>query len=342
MIRQALCLLTLATPALAVDDETLLAFCEPETIAIDRSLLTEDQWAEVERLAEAIPNGTGRLWRVEAPDGAVSHLWGTMHSMDPRLSNVPDAFKAVIAEARIMITEYAGAQATLDDARDWWRAGDFYADRPVEVYRALPVEAMRAIDDRMRFFAIDGADIDFIQPHAMMNLLLTSPCDDRLLAAGYPIQDLRVELLAADRGIPRISAERPDILEVAARQPRWQAALRAMLITYALYQTIPEAQGSFMRLYLDARIGHMMAFDQVYLQARYPALDIARITEDMDDYLLRHRNEQMVANTLPELRKGGAVIAVGAYHLPQHYGLVALLRAEGFTVSRVTLPGEAE
>ncbi|MHA3913287.1 TraB/GumN family protein [Halovulum sp. GXIMD14793] len=334
-------LVALASPSLAYDDATLLSMCEPEVIEITQALLGIDDWNEVDAQASKVVNGTGRLWRVTTPEGQVSYLWGTMHSSDPRISNVPDELKAIIADARIMITEYAGAETTMDEVRKYWSGEGFYSDTPVSLYNDLPAEALRAIQDRIKGLGLLGSELEYMAPTTLMNFILSSPCGDRLAVAGYPIQDVRVELLAADHGLSRISAERRDVIEVLATAKRWEQAFRATVTSYALHQTTPETSATYMRYYLDGQIGHMMAFDDIYLQNKFPNVDVSSLRLEMDSYLLTHRNRRMVENLLPQFQQGGAVVAVGCYHLPHDTGLVALLRQHGMTVERIALPGEA-
>lgn len=342
MTRLIALLLTLASPALAYDNAEFLAMCEPEVITENRAFLDDSEWQQVEQRAARIVNGTGRLWQVTTPDGAVSYLWGTMHSSDPRISNVPDEVKAIIADARIMITEYAGAETTMEEARDWSTGGSFFGLHPTLIYESLPAPALQAILKRVSVMGIDEVDLIYVSPAALLTMLLPSPCAVRWSAAGYPIQDRRVELLAADRGLPRISAERRDMIDHLAGDQEWQEAFKATLTAFALFQTMPETTGTHMRYYLDAQIGRMMAFDAVYLQKRFPEIDTAAMTRTMDSYVLEHRNQNMVRKIMPELTSGGAVVAVGCFHLPHDTGLIELLRAEGMTVKRIPLPGEAE
>ncbi|MGB1215674.1 MAG: TraB/GumN family protein [Pikeienuella sp.] len=53
------------------------------------------------------------------------------------------------------------------------------------------------------------------------------------------------------------------------------------------------------------------------------------------DKIIVDRNHFFVRRTKSQLRRGGVVIAVGALHLPTDDGMIELLRAEGFTVTRI-------
>ena len=61
---------------------------------------------DYQQAAKAIPNPVGRLWRITASSGAVSHLWGTYHTPHPLLLDLPDTFRRVLAEARVVALEF--------------------------------------------------------------------------------------------------------------------------------------------------------------------------------------------------------------------------------------------
>jgi hypothetical protein len=54
-----------------------------------------------------------------------------------------------------------------------------------------------------------------------------------------------------------------------------------------------------------------------------------------NDLLVDRRNKVMVARAVPLIDEGATFIAVGALHLIGDKGLVALLRDEGYAVTRV-------
>jgi uncharacterized protein YbaP (TraB family) len=56
---------------------------------------------------------------------------------------------------------------------------------------------------------------------------------------------------------------------------------------------------------------------------------------DLADPLLSHRNQIMAARAETYLRRGGAFAAVGAAHLVGPRSIIAILRAQGFKISRV-------
>lgn len=71
------------------------AWVTTESCKVTSSEITSDgieaaTRAKFEITASGIENSTGRLWRITSAEGAVSHLWGTIHSNDPMMLNLPD------------------------------------------------------------------------------------------------------------------------------------------------------------------------------------------------------------------------------------------------------------
>jgi uncharacterized protein len=342
MIRLAALLALFAAPAFALDDEEYLRLCEPKTIATDRSLLSDNDWSSVDELAETVPNGIGRLWRIETPRGAVSYLWGTYHSSDIRISNLPDEVEYLIADARLVLLERVASDLSLREMRDQWDWGFFYDATDESVLHELPDPAIRAAYERIMRLGLTESLIEQLNPKYALVTLLDSICNDRLGTAGYPIQDMRIELLAADAGARIKPLDNRDVIDALANEPRWHDSFISTLTLYALSQTVPEATSTFFDLYQKGEIARLGAFERVLLQSRFPDIDIAATLEGMEDYLIDHRNAEMARRAMPDLEKGDVIIAVGCYHLVGETGLVALLRDAGMKVERVLLPGETK
>ena len=64
-------------------------------------------------------------------------------------------------------------------------------------------------------------------------------------------------------------------------------------------------------------------------------IDARAINAKLMEGLLDGRNQKWMWPLTNHLKQGGAFIAVGALHLPGAAGLIELLRAQGFTVTRL-------
>jgi uncharacterized protein len=84
-----------------------------------------------------------------------------------------------------------------------------------------------------------------------------------------------------------------------------------------------------------------MEWNRLYLDRLLGAEKAARTRALADGYLIGERNRQFARGLARHLDRGGALVAVGSFHLPGDEGLIALLRQAGYRVDRVPVPGEA-
>ncbi|MEO0913046.1 MAG: TraB/GumN family protein, partial [Pseudomonadota bacterium] len=219
MIRTFLALLLLAAPAAA--QTTNRALCEPSVIEIQADLLPDEAWAEIDTRAAEMPNGTGRLWRVTSPEGAVSHLWGTMHSADPRISNPPQILRDLIADADTVMLEYIASHITQRDAEGQLGPQNYTQAAPHNLLEKLPQEAAIGLSARLTQYGHTEEEIPYLSPGYLFYTALSHPCGDRYAMAGFPIQDTRIEMLAADAGHRLEPLDPPDMLYTFSTTKKW-------------------------------------------------------------------------------------------------------------------------
>lgn len=338
-------------PAAWAQDWATAEVCRVDEARIDMRVFAPSDLAALEAAAADIENRRGRFWRVVSPDGAVSHLWGTYHSSDPLILDLPDQVRAAIDDARAVAVEIDFVMATRQAVRDaqytparFREASDPFAllpgDSPLS---GLPVE--------MKFWVLDRAielgwteDAELIlSPAGMAEMLLADPCED-FSAGVLPIQDDYVQLLGRLAGAEIIGLEQPEDFLDDLNAPKAKDTVEAIISVYATYlkpMTSNSERATSFAIYREGRLGLLAAWDKAFITQvlgdRGP--EALRLT---DEYLLAFRNERFMGRLADELPKGGVFIAVGAGHLPGPSGLVTLLREAGHDVTRVVLPGEAE
>lgn len=302
----------------------------------------------LEAEARTIPNATGKFWRIDAPSGAVSHLWGTYHSADPLILALPEPVAASIDAAATVAVEMDTTFETRDSLRRaqmmegrFVQGGDPFAFTPGNgTIAGLSPEVSGWVRDR----AIElgwTEDFDLVMSlPGIAEMLLSDPCED-FVQGTLPIQDDYIHLLGRLAGARILGLEnRDDLVADLAADPETNAAIIA---TYAAYlkptDTSAERATSF-ALYLEGRLGMMAAWDRAFQETVHGA-DGQPSLARTDAYLLDTRNRRFVDRLTDELDKGGVFIAVGSAHLPGQAGLVALLREAGYTATRIPLPGEA-
>ncbi|SMX38119.1 TraB/GumN family protein [Maliponia aquimaris] len=340
----ALALAGLVTSASAQDWATR-EFCQPPRIEVIDSVFDPEGRAELESRAAGIPNGVGRFWQVTGPDGAVSHLWGTMHSSHPSVLDLPDEVVATLTDARLIALEIDPTFPDRASHGRFMRGADVY--RPAEsTFRfadlGLPRDIERHISARLTALGWHETAIDDLTYGALTDLLLFDPCED-FTAGVLPTQDSYIQTLAHIEGIPVMALEPVNRLAKKLDQTGNEDLARAVIATYSVY-LLPgssrDSRAASFALYQQGRVGLMMAWDEAAvigtLGAEGPAL-----YDRMNAYLVEERNIDFFKASVEALREGGVFLAVGNFHLPGETGLVAQLRNAGFEVTRIPLPGEA-
>ncbi len=338
----------LAGPALAQDWATV-EVCTVDAPEIVDEAFSPPGRAALEEAAAGVPNGTGRFWRIEAPSGAVSHLWGTFHASDRLILDLPQPLEDVIDAARVVAVEVD----FIHPSRQSYRDAQYYPSRfleggdPFEATGSLGTIAgvPEEIDGWIRERGIElgwTEDMDLVlSPGGIAEMLLSDPCED--FSTGIlPIQDDYIQLQGRIAGARILGLEaQTTFLDDLAERPEIAQAITAVYGSYLRPVTSNDERETAFGIYLEGRLGLMTVADSAYINEVLGDSGTQVLTLT-DDYLLRERNERFLQTLLPELDQGGVVVAIGAGHLPGETGMIELLRGAGYTLTREALPGEAE
>lgn len=337
--------LFVATSGAQAQDWATREVCEPPRIAVFDEVFAPEGAAELDRRAALIPNSTGRFWRVTAPDGGISYLWGTMHSSHRSVLDLPDTVLDAIKGASRVALEIDPRFPDRESHDRFMQGADVY--RPAQSsFRftdlGLPGDIEENLGNRLASLGWPRTALDQLKFGTLAELLLYDPCED-FTGGVLPTQDSFIQTLAHIQDIPILQLEPRNRLSNKLNTPGNEDLARAIIGTYAIYLSpgaTPEARATGLGLYQQGRVGVMMAWDHAQISAALgnegPAL-----YAQMTDYLVDERNVDFVTAARDALEQGGLFVAVGNFHLPGDTGMIELLRAEGFTVTRIALPGEA-
>jgi uncharacterized protein len=319
------------------------AACLVDRAEVDPQLYPPALQAQLK--AVPVPNGKGRLWKIVAPGGAVSHLWGTYHTPHPLLLDLPTEFRAILNEARVVALEFDPTPDSRDDMLESYDVNTLWLPytQPLDDRADLSPKVMDWI--ALRLSDMDWAPVNLPQmtDAGLFSLLLYDPCGD-YLAGLLPGQDYYIAQQAALSGVEVTGLQEPEDLAIQLTDPARAANARALVALYGAFLG-PESANPNMRstayaLYLQGRLGELTLWSSDWLQKFYGPEEARRIERAAEDYILVERNVFFVQSARPLLDRGGAVLAVGAAHLPGELGMVEMLRAKGYQVERVTLPEE--
>lgn len=273
--------------------------------------------------------GQGVLWRIVGAGPAPSYILGTIHVTDERVHDLPPPVKTVMELAESLTVEIR-----LDAAASLAMAGAMMLDEGEEGLDALlgPAEFGRlaAIADP---YGIPAGMLPRLAPWGAAMAVSVPPEEYRRMAGGEPVLDARLEAMAETRGIPIHALETiEEQIDALAGMPQHHqlTMLRQVIAVHGVHGEFEELFERMIALYLQRDIAGV----QTWLVDRSAGPNEALLDAFLER-LVYARNRRMVERMAPRLAEGNALIAVGALHLPDSRGVLALLAAQGYDVERV-------
>ena len=262
----------------------------------------------------------GLLWRVEAPSGA-SHVFGTIHVDDPRVTALPPPVTRAFNESRSLIVELTmepanvmalATRMVLQDGRDLpGIAGGELFGRAASLIgkHGLPEPVLR-----------------LFKPWAAAIFLMVPQHDPE------KVLDIVLARMAAKQGKPvhelESISEQVDIFDGMTE------ADQVALLRHAVdnHDRMPKVTGRLIEAWLARDLAALWRIGQEGVGESEEARRLDRVFRGR---LLTERNTRMAERLEPRLKEGSAFVAIGALHLYGNDGVLALLQRRGWRVSRV-------
>lgn len=305
--------------------------CRPTSLLTELDGKDRFKLEQLLRNAIGVENSQAVLWRVEKDGASPSHVFGTVHVVDEDLRELRPAVFSALAQSRVVALE----------AEELSRPAFRYAMAqvgPLMVTRERPLQFLLA-DDEMKVVEKSLWDAGFpkemalgLRPWVVTLFLADSPCQRSKSEAGLKSLDLLVADEAKARGLGLVGLETmyEQYEAMASLDDTAQAAwLKASI---HLHDKVDDMAPTMAELYRFRRIG--MVWDLTRELAPHAGLD-GDVLDTIRDQLVTKRNERLSSRARPLIDEGGAFIAVGALHLAGPDGLIAKLRAAGYSVTAI-------
>jgi uncharacterized protein YbaP (TraB family) len=263
----------------------------------------------------------GMLWRIEGAGAPASHVFGTVHLADPRVTSLPPAVARELDQARSLTLE-----AGIDSADILALAGRMVFNDGRDLPGVAGAELFNRAAKLTAGLGLPEPMLRLFRPWAVAVLLSVPPQDPS------NVLDLVLERRAAEQGKPVHQLESMDeqiaVLEGLSQED--QVALLKQAVDE--YGHMPRQIGRVVDAYLARDLAGLWRISQESAGARE---EDRRLNEVFTRRLLYERNVRMAERAEPRLREGGAFIAVGALHLYGSGGVLSLLERQGWRVTRV-------
>lgn len=295
-------------------------------------------YADLEREARAIPNGEGLLWRITAPDGKTSYLFGTIHLSELSVPEISPTVLDLVLQSQLVVTEIPDiANETIVAEQSVLQMGNLFLGNGKTLKDFMSPQAYGNLERLMTDMGLPPFALIGFRPFVVTALISIPSCElpGMLESSGgmNNTVDVRIASAAEAAGIPTAGLESfAEQMEAITNIPLAEGV--KMLETLVLHEDqIEDFAATLVALYDAERMDQMLALERIEM----PFAPLADIPAGFAKSMIVDRNRRMAERSLPHVKKGGAFIAVGALHLPGKEGLVALFREYGFEVERVLL-----
>ena len=275
--------------------------------------------------AETMPYADGVLWRVEGAGQPPSHVFGTLHSSDERITALPESVSDAFAQAQTLAIE-----VILDNPAVFKVGRAMMLPGGTRLDALLTPQQVAQLKDVAAHYHMPFAMVTRFKPWGAMILFSLPPAEHMRSASGKKALDEVLRERAEAAGKKVIGLETVD--EQIETLDGMMQADQLLLLDSTLDQA-----GEIERMFATLRDAYL-ARDLV---AVYDLLNAAKAGDDtgaierFEQRLIIDRNRRMVERMDALLQQGGAFVAVGALHLPGRQGILQLLADHGYQVTRV-------
>lgn len=298
--------------AIGLTFSTILTFTQASGLSASA---VSAQAAQTGRLARF---GRGLLWKIESPGRAASYLFGTMHSADPRVTNVHPSVRDALNNASSFTMELLLNGASISSM-----AEAMFFTKGQGLRAAVGDELFEQTKQAMAEHGFPTRGLDSKKAWVII-MMLNTPSAEPGLAL-----DLLLQLEATLQGKPTFGLETMEEQISVFNDMSMEDQVTLLRHAVRSHGEVTREFERLVEIYRSGDLNRLVELVRGYKDEEGGAYDA------MLERLLTRRNQVMVERMAPRLKKGGAFIAVGAAHLPGENGLLDLLDRAGYRVSAV-------
>lgn len=278
-------------------------------------------WADTRNAASAILHGQGLLWKIEKPGMVSSHIYGTMHVSDERITNLPPVVERVFAGADQFVMEMLPSPRAMEVIAQ----GSYFQD-------GRRLKHLMQDDDYQRLSRLLKENLRLpetlysqMRPWAVL-MLVSMPAEDM---ASDKVLDMLLYHRAEQRGMDLHGLETAQQQLAALESLTLEEQVWMLNRSVARYAQKESDARRMLALYLRRDLAGLVAMQQQY------TVDDSEIDQRFMFSLLDQRNHSMTLRLQTLLPQGNLFIAIGALHLPGENGVLHLLERQGYRVTPV-------
>ena len=262
---------------------------------------------------------SGLLWRVERAGVTPSYLFGTMHSDDPGVVKLPTPVQQAFDQAQSVTLEVVLDPRSLLVMTSALLMTDGNTLESL-IGRRLYERTLEVMDAR----GIPEILVANMKPWAVAVTLMTPLGNNGVVLDHVLYQDA----VAAGKKVHGLEtvAEQVGLFDGLSRKDQ----ITLLEDTLDNLDTVAQMLDELQAAYLDRDLKRLMELNEASMRDSDPLL-----AETFNRKVIVERNYSMAERMQPRLREGQQFIAVGALHLAGKEGLLKLLSARGYRLSRI-------
>ncbi|MCK5720100.1 MAG: TraB/GumN family protein [Thiomargarita sp.] len=262
----------------------------------------------------------GLFWQIENGKQSPSYLFGTIHSEDPRVNNLPK-----IIDSRFKQADSASFEILMDISTMLKASSSmFFVGENQSLEKLLEASLYQQVITAMKPYKMPKEIVNRIKPWAI-TVTLSSPPIKTGEFLDFSLYQQAIALNIPVYGLETVK-EQLDIfnnISIADQVQLLKDTIKDIEKMPAMFEKLHE-------LYLARDLTKLFEFSMA--EMKQGSSDIELI-EDFIEKILDKRNIKMVKRMEERLQAGNAFIAVGALHLPGEQGILKLLQNKGYKVS---------
>ena len=261
----------------------------------------------------------GLLWKIESAGFSPSYLFGTMHSDDPSVVRLPSAVQQAFDQAEGVTLEVVLDPQSLMAMTTSLLMTDGTTLESL-IGRSLYKRAVQAMNDQ----GVPELLVARMKPWAVAVTLMTPPNKTGVVLDHVLYQDALAKGKKVD-GLETV-AEQMGLFDNLPNKDQITLLKDTLDNLHIVGQMLDELQDA----YLDRDLKRLVEINEMSMRNSDPQL-----AETFNQKVIVDRNHRMAERMEPGLKAGGQFIAVGALHLPGEEGLLNLLSARGYRITRI-------
>lgn len=275
------------------------------------------QWFTPLRASE--DKNHGLLWELSKPGIEPAYLFGTIHSEDPEVLQLPQPVQQAIDRCNTVVLEMLlDAEAMMYSST----AMLMMDGRMLSDIIGKPLFRQTASAIRSR--GIQELVLERMKPWAAA-VILSMPASETGLVLDMMLYQSALEQGKSVHGLETVE-EQLNVFEALSEKDQ-------VLLLQDAVENFPELDAlhaELLEAYKQRDLAGLMALGEAAMQA-----GDQQLADEFQQHLVVDRNHRMLDRMQVYLRQGEVFIAVGALHLPGEEGLLKLLEQQGFTVRRL-------